>query len=160
MLFTTDYSKEQIISIFHARTSPCDLSNYMTPNIFVSKYKNNKVYLWYTGDIVIGSGQLPLVIEIINNDGKVTLKCKFGFTMQFMIPLIILVGIAWIFILTTFILTSDMDFKGMLILFFAVSIWTLFVFFQFPVFNAVFYSKRQKVEIEFIETHLGAKRIS
>lgn len=132
MIFTTDCSKEQSISIFHTCTNSCDLSNYTTPGIFVSKYKNNKVYLWYTGDIVIGSGQLPLVIEIINNDNNITLKCKFGFTPQIIIPIIIFIGI----------------------------VWTFLCVFQFPVFNKMFYSKRQEAEIEFIETHFGAKRIS
>lgn len=160
MIFTTDYSKEQIISILHIYTSSYDLSNYTTPGIFVSKYKNNKVYLWYTGDIVIGSGQLPLVIEIINNDNNVTLKCKFGFTPQIIIPIIIFVGIVWIFIFSTFILNSDSVLEAKLISFFAVLLWTFLCVFQFPVFNKMFYSKRQEAEIEFIETHFDAKRIS
>jgi hypothetical protein len=159
MKFETDLSKEQISSILYANTKPYNFSNSSTGNMFISKQQNDKIYLLKTGKTGKGRGQLPLVLNVIENDNKVTLQGGFRFTRADIVILTIFLSIAW-FSFGNVFFNSDFDLSDQFVVFFLVSIWTSFVIALFLFSNKMLFSNQQKEVLDFIKIHLCAKEIN
>jgi hypothetical protein len=152
------HMEEQIFSIINKYTLPYTFTNAISSGLFISKYKQDKIYLWYTGEFGIGGGQLPLIIKLRKNDNGIDLLCRFGFTLSHIIIISIFIAIAWIGMLGTTISNPNYDLEGKLIVISIVLIWSLLGFIQFPLGNKLMFNKKQKAVIEFLETRLGAKK--
>lgn len=160
MIYESAFTKNKIHSILGVTTRPLNFSNSMTGNIFLSKSRGDKIYLMKSGKFGVGRGQLPLIIKLIENNSNTILKCKFGFTVPYIILLCLFVGFAWSNVLWICVFNPNFDLIGKLIVSSAVSIWSLFCIALFAIANVLFFSKQRKEVIGYLESHLGAKRIS
>jgi hypothetical protein len=160
MKFVTDLSKEQIAARLNTYTMPCTFSNFFTGNIFISKFKNNEIRIWKTAKFGNGrGGQLPLTLKLTQEDKQIILKGGFRLPNITIVILILFVSIPWFSIAIPYLMDARLDFWGKLIICLPISIWSVFCFVLFPLFNLMFYEKQQREVLEFLRVHLEVKRV-
>jgi hypothetical protein len=160
MKFITDLSKEQIAVRLSIYTKPYSFSNFFTGNIFISKYKNNKIHIWKTAKFGNGGGgQLPLILKLTQVDKQIILKGGFRLPTITIAILILFVSIPWVNIAIPYLMDASLDFWGKLIICLPISIWTVSGFVMFPLLNLMFFEKQQREVLEFLRVHLEAKKI-
>jgi hypothetical protein len=160
MKFVTELSKEQIATRLNIHTMPYSFSNSLTGNIFISRFKNNKIFIWKTSKFGNGGGgQLSLILKLIQEDKQTILKGSFRLRSTAIAFLAVFVSIPWFSIVMPYLMNPDSGFWIKLFICSIVSLWSVFCFVMFPLFNLIFYEKQQREVLEFLRVHIEAKRI-